>query len=132
MEEVQDREVFCKLSEVFQRGENTLIFWCWELTTEFHYAEVIVDPDKRDFAGGGGERSWRNCVQERVKREKQMAGEKSPIKTMFCKGYYLSGLFAHLLCDTKIVTKIESRSVLDKNVFNNILRFLFLFLNLEF
>ena len=127
MEEVQDREVFCKLSDVFQRGEYTLIFWCWELTIEFLYAEVIADPYKSDFAGGVGERSWLNCVQERVKREKQMAGEKSPIKTMICKGYYLSGLFVHLFCDTKIVTKIESRSLLDKNVFNTILRFCFCF-----
>lgn len=71
------------------------------------------------------------CSRESEKRETDGWG-KSPIKTLFCKGYYLPGLFAHLLCDTKIVTKIESRSVLDKNVFNNILRFLFLFLNLEF
>lgn len=65
-----------------------------------------------------------------LKREKQMAGGEAPIKTMFCKGYYLSGLFVHLFCNTKIVIKIESCSQLDKNMSSNILRFFIL--NLKF
>ena len=44
---------------------------------------------------------------------------------MFCKGYYLSGLFVHLFCNIKIVIKIESCSKLDKNMSSNILRFFY-------
>ena len=57
--EVQGSELFCKLSEVFQRGKYVLIFWCWELSIEFHYVEVIVDPNRSpsDFGGGEGERT---------------------------------------------------------------------------
>lgn len=62
MEEIQESEVFCKLSEVFQRGENMQMGQRLtgeysegsELTIEFHDMEVIADPDKVSFGGGLG------------------------------------------------------------------------------
>ena len=69
------------------------------------------------------------CSRESVKRETNGL-RRSPIKIMFCKGYYLSGLFVHLFCNTKIVIKIQSCSQLDKNMSSNVLRFFII--NLKF